>query len=104
MMARQALDDSSFGSSWCLGVLAVKEAGGSPALRVSVVDDEPEEVEQELGREEGGDAGRVVGRRHLDEVDADDAVARGHALQELEHLVIEEPAMARRAGAGGDRR
>ena len=55
--------------------------GGGPSN--ALVEDVAQEVEQDLGREDRGNPRRIVGRRHLDEIDAHDLAAPGNALQEL---------------------
>ena len=67
------------------------------------MEDVAQEVEQDLGREDRGDSGRIIGRRHFHQIDADDVAAPGNALQQLHDLPIEEAAVAGRARAGRDR-
>ena len=70
------------------------------------MEDEADAVEQQLRRQDRGHAGGVIGRRHLDQVHADDVAAAAHRqrLDDLQHLVIQKTAMAGRAGARCDRR
>jgi hypothetical protein len=63
-------------------------------------ENETQEVQEQLCREERGHSAWIVGGRHLDQVDADDVALSCDALQDLQHLVDTETAVARRAGAG----
>ena len=44
----------------------------------------------------------VVVRRDLHQIDADHASSAAEAVEELKDLVVQKPAVRRRAGAGGD--
>src|SRR3990167_8066291 len=71
----------------------------------TLVEDETDAVEQQLRGQNRGDPGRIVGRRHLNQIHADDLAlaALGQRLDDFQHLVVEEAAMAGGAGTGGDR-
>lgn len=45
------------------------------------MEDEPQDIHQELGREKGGRAGLIVVRGNLNKVDADDLALFGQPLK-----------------------
>src|SRR5919106_1482646 len=83
---------------------ALGRYAGASAPPPSLVEDEAKKIQQDLGREDRRDSGGIVGRRDLDEVDSHHVAPHGQPLQELQHLPVEESAVARRAGARRNRR
>src|ERR1700752_1846875 len=103
----------SFDSSWrprphVAGALREStgniSCGYSPAFSVcTLVEDRANEVEARPCREQRGDPGGVIGRRDLDEIDADHLEAPRDLAQQLLGFVIGEAAVADRRRAGRDR-
>ena len=59
---------------------------------------EAQKVHQNLCRQNGRRPCWIVIRRDFNQINADDIMPLGCRLQHLQHIVIEKPAMARRAG------
>lgn len=64
--------------------------------------DKPQQVQQDLCGEDACAARLVIVGGDFDEVYADDLVGLGDVLEELQHFVVEEAAVARRACARRD--
>jgi hypothetical protein len=68
------------------------------------VEEEAKEVEPNLSRQDlGGLAGIIVGC-DLDQVHAHNLMGARDLLEKFQHLILEEPTVAGRAGSGRDRR